>query len=82
MTTSIIRGLLILTLLAVGAFGLPLSAHAKSGDPAGTASHGQIQPTKTWLMQMIVQEAGKTNNVTPIKWHKRPSIATANATSA
>ena len=65
MTTSIIRGLLILTLSAVGAFGLPLSAHAKSGDPAGTASHGQIQPTKTWLMQMIVQEAGKTDNVTP-----------------
>lgn len=65
MTTSIIRSLLILTLSAGGAFGLPLSAHAKSGDPAGTASHGQIQPTKAWLMQMIVQEAGKTDNVTP-----------------
>ena len=46
MTTNIIRGLLILTLSAVGAFGLALSAHAKSGDLAGTASHGQIQPTK------------------------------------
>ena len=65
MTTSIIRSLLILTLSAGGAFGLPLSAHAKSGDPAGTASRGQIQPTKAWLMQMIVQEAGKTDNVTP-----------------
>lgn len=65
MTINIIRGLLILALSAVGAFGLALSAHAKSGDPAGTASHGQIQPTKTWLMQMIRQEAAQTDNVTP-----------------
>jgi hypothetical protein len=65
MKTNIMQGLLILVLAAYGAFGLSLSAQAKSGSPSRISPDQEAQPGKDWLMHQIVQEARKTDNVTP-----------------
>jgi len=65
MISLFLRGLLIAALLFTGALGWTLAAHAASGHAPAAMPPSQSPHTKDSLMRLVVQEAGKTANVTP-----------------